>query len=244
MSAPGPEATHSSSASHARPGISQTLPDFWHLGPLMLGLTSPKLDDANAATKRPCAKTRIHYVYRPATASFVEHLTRRKFSTKPAVDRVIFRLLLAVGLTFPIILSGFIFCSNNTEAYPMLSDDTSLLVLFILVACTAYQLITPSGVPVSLSKLNWTITLSTLSLYLHEWKNVNNKLTRFYYYTLIDVLLHLLRLRYSVSIGSTVFAHVLFLARMVNFFPFFWLLSFQVIWFSVLLSLYWIFSVL
>jgi hypothetical protein len=38
--------------------------------------------------------------------------------------------------------------------------------LFMLVACTAYQLITPNGTPDSLWNSNWTMVLSTLCLYL------------------------------------------------------------------------------
>lgn len=56
MSLPGPEATHNSFKSQEGPGMSQGLPDLWQCGPLMLGDTSPKLDDANAATKFPCCK--------------------------------------------------------------------------------------------------------------------------------------------------------------------------------------------
>lgn len=55
ISAPGPEATHSSSVPHDGPGMSHGLPDFWHLGPLTFGVASPKLDEANAATNGPCA---------------------------------------------------------------------------------------------------------------------------------------------------------------------------------------------
>lgn len=78
---------------------------------------------------------------------------------------------LNVILTLPMKLSGFIFCSNNTDAYPTLSDETSLLVLFMLVACTAYQLITPSGIPYSLSNFSCTIVLSTLCSYLYYIMN-------------------------------------------------------------------------
>lgn len=63
-------------------------------------------------------------------------------------------------------LSGFKRCSNSTDAYPTLSDDTSWLVLFILVACTAYQLITPSGTPSVLSNFSCTMVLSTSCSYL------------------------------------------------------------------------------
>lgn len=55
MSLPGPDATHSSLGLHEGPGMSQGRPDFWHLGPLTFGVTSPRLDDANAATNGPCS---------------------------------------------------------------------------------------------------------------------------------------------------------------------------------------------
>lgn len=60
ISAPGPEATHSSSTPHDGPGMSHGLPEFWHLGPFTFGEASPKLDEANAATNGPCARTTQH----------------------------------------------------------------------------------------------------------------------------------------------------------------------------------------
>lgn len=58
--------------------------------------------------------------------------------------------------------------SNSTDAYPTLSDDTNRLLLFMLVACTAYQLIAPSPAPVWLSNLSCTIVLSTSCSYLRN----------------------------------------------------------------------------
>lgn len=84
MSSPGPDATHSSLASHEGPGISQGFPDFWHRGPLMLGVTSPKLDEANAATKRPCTKTKryVSFTYK----SFRENSNRLRKSGLASTD--------------------------------------------------------------------------------------------------------------------------------------------------------------
>ena len=73
-----------------------------------------------------------------------------------------------VAITFPISLPGFMRCSNKMAAYPTLSLDTSVLVLFILVGCTANQLIAPTGTPSSRTSFSCTILLSTSYLYLQN----------------------------------------------------------------------------
>lgn len=163
MFSPGPEATHSSLRSHDGPGMSQGLPDFWHRGPRTFGVTSPRFEDANAATNCPCAMTRTKQKTKQKNR---EKIPEIRVEIRVISLNVVFCQVISHPLTLPIKLSGFIFCSNNTDAYPTLSDDTSLLLLFMLVACTAYQLITPSGMPYKSSNFNCTMVLSTSCSYL------------------------------------------------------------------------------
>jgi len=74
----------------------------------------------------------------------------------------------ASAITLPISLPGFMRCSNKMAAYPTLSLDTSVLVLFILVGCTANQLIAPTATPSSRISFSCTILLSTSCLYLQH----------------------------------------------------------------------------
>lgn len=54
MSFPGPKAMHLSLRSaQVEVSASQGSPVLTHLGPAMFGVTSPKFEDANAATKGP-----------------------------------------------------------------------------------------------------------------------------------------------------------------------------------------------
>ena len=56
----------------------------------------------------------------------------------------------------------------------MLSDEMYGFVLFMLVQCTAYQLMTPIGAPSGVTNFNWTRSLSVLYVYLdvHHWDGI------------------------------------------------------------------------
>lgn len=55
ISLPGPEAKHSSSFPGHVYCVEQSNPENSHFGPLVFGDESPKLLEANAATKGPCS---------------------------------------------------------------------------------------------------------------------------------------------------------------------------------------------
>lgn len=79
-------------------------------------------------------------------------------------------LAVKICFTFPGIvvfpLSSF---SQRTEAYPTLSDEISLFVLFILVGCTANQFITPMILSLGVKKRTWARVLSVSYLYLESF---------------------------------------------------------------------------
>lgn len=72
----------------------------------------------------------------------------------------------ANSLTFPTKLPGLSIASILMAAYPKLSEDTSRLVMFMLVVCTANQFSTPWREPSSLTTRTWVKTSSVLDSYL------------------------------------------------------------------------------
>eukprot|EP00035_Acanthoeca_spectabilis_P034753 m.30848 g.30848 ORF g.30848 m.30848 type:complete len:317 (+) comp6846_c0_seq2:1302-2252(+) len=123
MSFPGPTALHCSvRLLQVLWSKSQGSPVSRQCGPMMLGETSPRLVEPNAATNRPV----------PGGAPFA--------------------------------VPPFCIFSTMYDAYPLLSPETSLLVLFIEVGCTANQVNIPRGVgEASALSMRSTVMLRSVS---------------------------------------------------------------------------------
>lgn len=105
--------------------------------PLVFGDESPSLELLNEATKAPCPGKAPGFIYKK----------------KKVISEI-----------YPSEEGKRTFCSKRYMAYPLLSPEMSLFVLFIDVPWTANQFIDPISVPDSETSLRTTLSLSTSSV--------------------------------------------------------------------------------